>query len=895
MDTLFSLPEQMKTQGTGFYNRKSWDIIEQAIGTACLSSFENFGIAQNDPRSTAMVLKEAINLISNHHDPEALTKDLASWLGMHENLRILNAALQIKGETGEAFFEELLEAFLEKGNHRAAEAILKSGSKLRPAAVNIAVWGGSLQCVELLCKYGADVNKAAHLHPTFPGSTMPLQTAFKKKDLEMARLLLKLNADPNYRRKPNNLHWSALQYSALNGVSMTSLLLDCGAQPGNPPALHFAAIVGDIDSADVLLNAGENINALRDRLTALTVACAAGQVAMAKFLIERDALIEPVQLAREPEFFPTITPLQAAMRSAGLDDVDTEASLDLISVLLEMGANVNALATYPYLYPSYWPFKDEAIEFHVRRTALQSAVESGHKKLVQLLLDAGAKVNDHVDVSALDCAVCRGDREMIELLLRYGAKFMRDHDGYSRTLVEAARSGQTDLVARSLEAGADANSILSIIEKGCGSIRRTPLFFAALNTDLITFNTLISYGATLNSPHCQSVLTGAILSNDARIVCICIQLGANLYDPAALCMAVSEGNFDVQETLVETVVQKMVVDRRHGRSSSKICNNGKWALNEAIYRGNLHVVSKLVKAGTGLEGLCLAWLKKHDHRRPIFQDKERKVQQPYLRTSPALFTAVERENVEIVRLLLEEGANVNARTVQYPYNYTEAPCAYQHQNTVLQEACYTNKEIVKLLLDYKADVNSPAKGIYGRTALQAATESEDSTIVQLLLDHGADVNAPPAKFRGATALQLAAVTGNIPLALLLLKREADVNAPGAHYSGRTALEGAAERGRIDMVQLFFNAGARFDLPNSGHCERVFRLAAREGYYAVIALLKSRLKEWNALVTTPMKVPECLEELADEWNPDSEEDWGELYNSEDNEEYTETDSEGSEVI
>lgn len=45
----------------------------------------------------------------------------------------------------------------------------------------------------------------------------------------------------------------------------------------------------------------------------------------------------------------------------------------------------------------------------------------------------------------------------------------------------------------------------------------------------------------------------------------------------------------------------------------------------------------------------------------------------------------------------------------------------------------------------------------------------------------------------------------------------------------------------------------------------------------------------------MKVPERLEELADEWDPDSGVYACDSYESEDNEGYTETDSEGSEDI
>jgi ankyrin repeat protein len=48
-------------------------------------------------------------------------------------------------------------------------------------------------------------------------------------------------------------------------------------------------------------------------------------------------------------------------------------------------------------------------------------------------------------------------------------------------------------------------------------------------------------------------------------------------------------------------------------------------------------------------------------------------------------------------------------------------------------------EIVQLLLEKGADVN--AKNKYGRTALIYATERGYTEIVQLLLEKGADVNA----------------------------------------------------------------------------------------------------------------------------------------------------------
>ena len=91
-----------------------------------------------------------------------------------------------------------------------------------------------------------------------------------------------------------------------------------------------------------------------------------------------------------------------------------------------------------------------------------------------------------------------------------------------------------------------------------------------------------------------------------------------------------------------------------------------------------------------------------------------------------LILAAGRGHIEIVKLLLENGADVNSRT-------KDGDTAL----IVASKAGHTN--VVKLLLERGADVN--AKNRNGRMALMGATNQGHLNVVKLLLERGADVNA----------------------------------------------------------------------------------------------------------------------------------------------------------
>jgi ankyrin repeat protein len=147
-------------------------------------------------------------------------------------------------------------------------------------------------------------------------------------------------------------------------------------------------------------------------------------------------------------------------------------------------------------------------------------------------------------------------------------------------------------------------------------------------------------------------------------------------------------------------------------------------------------------------------------------------------------------------------------------------------------------KLIPLLLKFGADLNAPAMGYMGRTAIQAACARKDTDmeLVKLLTSLGADINAKPAHDSGLTALQGASIIGNFQLVVYLLENGAKVDAAGAERCGRTALEGTAEHGRLDVVRMLLNMHLVEGV--KANRARAIELAEREGHIVVADMLKN---------------------------------------------------------
>jgi hypothetical protein len=112
-----------------------------------------------------------------------------------------------------------------------------------------------------------------------------------------------------------------------------------------------------------------------------------------------------------------------------------------------------------------------------------------------------------------------------------------------------------------------------------------------------------------------------------------------------------------------------------------------------------------------------------------------------------------------------------------------------------------NVELAKLLIAGGANVNW--KGAYDQTLVMDAASRKDPGLLRALVAAGADVNKPNTY--GVTPLSSAAEQGNLEHVKILLKGKANVNARDT--GGSTALTVAVLRGYAEVVKTLIAAGA----------------------------------------------------------------------------------------
>ena len=148
----------------------------------------------------------------------------------------------------------------------------------------------------------------------------------------------------------------------------------------------------------------------------------------------------------------------------------------------------------------------------------------------------------------------------------------------------------------------------------------------------------------------------------------------------------------------------------------------------------------------------------------------------------------------VVRLLLEKGADINAKD---PFG-----------GTALKEAADEGrKTLVRLLLEKGADINAIAG--FGEPALITAAGLGLENIVWLLLEKGADINAKDRN--EITALMLAVIYGEEAVIRLLLEKGADINAKDKY--GETALMNVGGEGYEVVIRLLLEKGADVNIKN----------------------------------------------------------------------------------
>lgn len=192
----------------------------------------------------------------------------------------------------------------------------------------------------------------------------------------------------------------------------------------------------------------------------------------------------------------------------------------------------------------------------------------------------------------------------------------------------------------------------------------------------------------------------------------------------------------------------------------------------------------------------------------------------------ALTAAIWRDQQKVVEFLVKKGAQINFRSNG---QFVSIP--------IIVAALNNRLEIAKTLIAQGADVNLHEVG--GMSALGEAVRGGHTKMAALLLDHGADPNIKMAgqldvgAFKERSPLMIAASNGFYAIAQALIMKGANVNAKDER--GNTALSLAAKADQVEIAQLLLDAKASPETEvESGFTP--LALAAMEGNMELVELL-----------------------------------------------------------
>lgn len=205
-------------------------------------------------------------------------------------------------------------------------------------------------------------------------------------------------------------------------------------------------------------------------------------------------------------------------------------------------------------------------------------------------------------------------------------------------------------------------------------------------------------------------------------------------DPNYLCRldtAVNNRQLEIVRLLLEA--------RAHpdgGRAASQDSGQEEGSAYSGERHGNTPLCTAISQRDLPMIKLLLQSGCKKDH---IYEDG-----------STALMSACEQNCDEVVKTLLQAGANVNK--------------ADSDGQTPLMECSMKNLEMVKLMMDFDADINS--KDLQDRSALFLASGNGRNQVVQYLLRSRAEVDAADCRCR--SPLWVAARNGHLPVVKTLV-------------------------------------------------------------------------------------------------------------------------------
>ncbi|NXN97510.1 ASB3 protein, partial [Rhinopomastus cyanomelas] len=189
-------------------------------------------------------------------------------------------------------------------------------------------------------------------------------------------------------------------------------------------------------------------------------------------------------------------------------------------------------------------------------------------------------------------------------------------------------------------------------------------------------------------------------------------------------------------------------------------------------------------------------------------------------TTP-LFLAVENEHIDVVKFLLQHGANVDGSH------------SISGWNSLHQASFQGSVDIMEVLLENGADME--CKDDFGITPLFVAAQYGKLETLSLLVSHGAEVNCQATD--RATPLLIAAQEGHTKCVELLLAKGADPNLYCNEDDWQLPIHAAAEMGHPEVLELLIPVTNRTCDKGKGKVSPVYSAVCRGNQDCLEMLLK----------------------------------------------------------
>ncbi|KAL8746481.1 MAG: hypothetical protein Q9184_007742 [Pyrenodesmia sp. 2 TL-2023] len=291
--------------------------------------------------------------------------------------------------------------------------------------------------------------------------------------------------------------------------------------------------------------------------------------------------------------------------------------------------------------------------------------------------------------------------------------------------------------------------------------QRTGLLGAIQQGDDLLLEIAIEEGANVNAKGAdgKAPLHLAAMQGNPDIVQLLIDHGADINIATSLRGDIQERKFNGQRTPLhwacdrghESCVRLLV---KHGADVNANNYTNRTPLQEALMRGNVSISKFLLENG--------ASVKSHDDEgwTPLHQ------------------AAISRKAVEVIHLLLDKGADIEAKT--FTTNHWNLTC--RNEATPLFLAAGEQEYTVKALMDRGADLR--CRNMNGEMPIHIACWRGHASTVKRMLDAGIDIEEKD-HLDEETPLLKAASTGQTLVLKLLLDRGANMDAVTQY--GRNAL------------------------------------------------------------------------------------------------------------